>query len=381
MQAPSPVPWHTLSAEDALRRAGSSTQGLKEHEAAARLLRDGPNTLKGSQRQSVWSMFLEQLQNVLMLTLLAAAVLSFILGHTLEAVAISVIVVFAVILGFLQEFRAERAIRALAEMAPPLAKVRRGGKEFLIPAEEIVSGDVLMLSAGDRVPADGRLLFSAVLQLEESSLTGESLPSEKDSGAVVALDAATGDQSTMVFAGTTVSAGRGEAVTVATGMQTRFGGIAALLGGVAGVRTPLQDHLDRIGTILARSALLIVALLVIAGFFRGQPFLEMLVFGIALAVAVVPEALPAVVTISLALGVQRMAKRNALMRSLPAVETLGSTTVICSDKTGTLTRDEMTVRVVHTSGVNVAVSGTGYEPSGTFSLDGDTGMPLHFTLS
>jgi len=383
MQAPSPVPWHTLSAEDALRRAGSSTQGLNENEAAARLLRDGPNTLKGSQRQSVWSMFLQQLQNVLMLTLLAAAVLSFILGHTLEAVAISVIVVFAVILGFLQEFRAERAIRALAEMAPPLAKVRRGGKELLIPAEEIVSGDVLMLSAGDRVPADGRLLFSAVLQLEESSLTGESLPSDKDARSVVALDAATGDQSTMVFAGTTVSAGRGEAVTVATGMQTRFGGIAALLGGVAGVRTPLQDHLDRIGTILARSALLIVALLVIAGFFRGQPFLEMLVFGIALAVAVVPEALPAVVTISLALGVQRMAKRNALMRSLPAVETLGSTTVICSDKTGTLTRDEMTVRVVHTSGVNVAVSGTGYEPSGTFSLDGDTGMPpsLHSLLT
>ncbi|MDT9546288.1 MAG: cation-translocating P-type ATPase [Chlorobium sp.] len=375
MQELSPIPWHTLSAEDALGKAGSSTEGLNEKEAAARLLQEGPNALKGSERQSVWSMLLQQIQSVLMLTLFAAALLSFILGHTLEAVAITVIVVFAVLLGFLQEFRAEKAIRALAEMAPPLARVRRGGKELLIPAESVVAGDILILSAGDRVPADGRLLFSAALQLEESSLTGESLPSDKDASAAVALDAPLGDQSTMVFAGTGVSAGRGEAVTVATGMQTRFGGIAELLGGVESLRTPLQDNLDRIGTILARSALLIVALLVIAGFLRGQPFLEMLVFGIALAVAVVPEALPAVVTISLALGVQRMARRNALMRSLPAVETLGSTTVICSDKTGTLTRDEMTVRAVHTSGVRLAVSGTGYDPSGSFSQEGDATIP------
>jgi len=225
-----------------------------------------------------------------------------------------------------------------------------------------------MLAAGDRVPADGRLLFASALQLEESSLTGESLPSDKDFSASVPLEASPGDQSTMVFAGTAVSAGRGEAVTVATGMQTQFGSIAELLGGVEGVRTPLQDDLDRIGTILARSALLIVALLVLAGFLRGQPFLEMLVFGIALAVAVVPEALPAVVTISLALGVQRMASRNALMRSLPAVETLGSTTVICSDKTGTLTRDEMTVRAVHASGITFTVSGSGYDPAGVVFL-------------
>jgi len=372
MHTPSPIPWHTLSTEDALLNTGSRASGLSEDEAAARLLRDGPNALSGSEQQSVWGLLFQQLRNVLMLTLLAAAALSFMLGHTLEAAAIAVIVVFAVMLGFLQEFRAEKAIRALAEMAPPLARVRRGGKEVLVPAEEVVSGDILMLAAGDRVPADGRLLFASALQLEESSLTGESLPSDKDFSASVPLEASPGDQSTMVFAGTAVSAGRGEAVTVATGMQTQFGSIAELLGGVEGVRTPLQDDLDRIGTILARSALLIVALLVLAGFLRGQPFLEMLVFGIALAVAVVPEALPAVVTISLALGVQRMASRNALMRSLPAVETLGSTTVICSDKTGTLTRDEMTVRAVHASGITFTVSGSGYDPAGSFSYDGDT---------
>jgi P-type Ca2+ transporter type 2C len=233
-----------------------------------------------------------------------------------------------------------------------------------------VPGDVVLLHTGDRIPADGRILESMNLQVVEAALTGESVAVEKQTETLPDSDLSVGDRTNIVYAGTAATYGRGKALVVATGMNTEFGKIAQLLQTVETGRTPLQQNLDKVGTALARAAFVVVALIVALGLLRGQPFIEMLIFGIALAVAVVPEALPAVVTISLAIGVQRMVKRNALIRRLPAVETLGSTSVICSDKTGTLTKDEMTARKLYAAGELFTVSGAGYEPVGDFSRDG-----------
>ena len=367
--------WHTLHADEALEKIGSSAAGLTHAEAVSRLGVYGPNRLEAERRASPWLLLLEQFKNVLILTLLFATILSAFLGHGVEAVAIAVIVLFAVLLGFVQEFKAERAIEALRAMAAPLAKVQRDGKEIMIDASEIVPGDVVMLAAGDRVPADARLLQAMNLRADEASLTGESLPSEKESGAIFSAEATPGDRKNMVFAGTAISYGRATALVVGTGMQSEFGRIARMLQGVKTEKTPLQKNLDKVGSLLARAAFVIVLVIVAFGVYRGQSFIEMLIFGIALAVAVVPEALPAVVTISLALGVQRMVKRHALMRRLSVVETLGSTTVICSDKTGTLTRDEMTVRVLYTSGTLIEVSGSGYLPEGSLTVEGGEDLP------
>lgn len=366
-----PTAWHHVSAEEALAKLDSSASGLTAAEAARRLAESGPNELQAAQRISPWAILLEQFKNVLIVILLVAVALSAFLGHGFEAAAIGVIVLFAVLLGFVQEYRAERAIHALGQMAAPTALTLRDGRETSIPARELVPGDVVVLSAGNRVPADGRLLDAVNLQVEEAALTGESVPVEKQTAAVADADAALGDRVSLVYAGTAVSYGRGRAVVVATGMQTEFGKIAAMLHGVETGRTPLQENLDRVGHTLAKAALVVVALIVVLGLWRGQPFIEMLIFGIALAVAVVPEALPAVVTISLAIGVQRMVRRNALMRRLPAVETLGSTSVICSDKTGTLTKDEMTVRRISTGGDVWEVTGAGYEPVGQYRRNGE----------
>ncbi|NTW70210.1 MAG: cation-translocating P-type ATPase [Chlorobiaceae bacterium] len=374
--------WHSLSVEETQKKLGSSSDGLSSEEAVARLGVYGPNRIEAEHKAGPWKLLLDQFRNVLIITLLIATLLSAFLGHELEAVAIAVIVLFAVLLGFIQEFKAEKAIEALRQMAAPLARVRRDGKEVTVNAVDLVPGDLLMLAAGDRVPADSRLLLALNLRAEEASLTGESLPSEKEAGAVLPEDAGPGDRRNMVFAGTSISYGRATAVVVSTGMQTEFGRIAAMLQQVESEKTPLQKNLDKVGSALARAAFVIVLVIVALGVFRGQSFIEMLIFGIALAVAVVPEALPAVVTISLALGVQRMVKRHALMRRLSAVETLGSTTVICSDKTGTLTRDEMTVRVLYTSGTLIEVSGSGYNPEGSFSISGGKPLPesLHELL-
>jgi Ca2+-transporting ATPase len=275
-------------------------------------------------------------------------------------------------LGFIQEFRAERAIEALRQMAAPTASVFRDGVEVNIPSRDLVPGDVILLHTGDRIPADARLLEAVNLQVEEAALTGESIPVEKNIQHLMGDDLPVGDRKNMIYAGTAVTYGRGKALVVATGMQTEFGKIAKLLQTIESGKTPLQQNLDKVGTVLARAAFVVVAIIVAMGLVRGQPFVEMLIFGIALAVAVVPEALPAVVTISLAIGVQKMVKRNALIRKLPAVETLGSTSVICSDKTGTLTKDEMTVRQLFAGGQLYNVSGSGYAPVGEISLNGET---------
>lgn len=364
------APWHALSVEDSFERLESAPRGLTAGEAARRLERFGPNELQAAGRVSAWAILLEQFKNVLIVILLSATALSAFLGHGVEAIAITVIVLFAVVLGFVQEYRAERAIEALREMAAPAATVLRDGRERRIPARELVPGDVILLSTGDKVPADARLVEAVNLQAVEAALTGESAPVEKHARALEDEALPTGDRKNMAYAGTAVTYGRGRAVVAATGMATEFGKIARMLEAVETAKTPLQMNLDRVGKALARAAFAVVLVIVALGLLRGQPFVEMLIFGVALAVAVVPEALPAVVTISLALGVKRMVKRNALVRRLPAVETLGSTSVICSDKTGTLTRDEMTARRIFVGGRALEVSGTGYEPTGEFSSAG-----------
>jgi Ca2+-transporting ATPase len=370
IEAKSSTRWHASTVEEIFKRLESSPSGLSSDEAARRLEKFGPNELQAQGRVSPWSILLEQFKNVLIIILLLATALSAFLGHGVEAIAITVIVLFAVILGFIQEFRAERAIEALREMAAPSATVIRDGRDQRVPARDLVPGDVIVLSTGDKVPADARLTEAINLQTVEAALTGESAPVEKHSHPLHQETLPTGDQRNMAFAGTAVTYGRGRALVVATAMSTEFGKIARMLGEVDTAKTPLQKNLDRIGKSLARAAFAVVAVIVVLGLFRGQPFVEMLIFGVALAVAVVPEALPAVVTISLALGVKRMVRRNALIRRLPAVETLGSTSVICSDKTGTLTKDEMTVRRLYVAGHMIEVSGRGYEPSGNFSMNG-----------
>ena len=364
--------WHTLSLDETFGRLDATPQGLTAEEAARRLAAHGPNELQAGSHESAWRTLLAQFQNVLILILLAATVISGFLGHTLEAIVITVIVLFAVLLGFIQEYRASRALEALKQMAAPVARVLRGGQEVVVPAREVVPGDVVVLRAGDRVPADARVVQSVNLAVDEAALTGESAAVEKTTAPLGDAHLSLGDRINLTYAGTMAVHGRGQVVVVSTGMSTEFGKIAQMVETVEASRTPLQENLDRLGATLGKAALVVVALVVAIGLARGLPVIEMFLFGIALAVAVVPEALPAVVTISLAIGVRRMVKRNGLVRRLPIVETLGSTSVICSDKTGTLTRNEMTVRQIYADGRLVEVTGAGYNPTGQFLEDGRT---------
>ncbi len=362
--------WHTLSNEAIFFHLKSTLTGLAGAEVLQRLAQHGPNTLQATHRISPWTILIEQFKNSLIVILLVATALSAVLGHAGEAVAIAVIVLFSALLGFVQEYRAERAIEALRQMAAPTTTVLRDGQEIEAPACDLVPGDVVLLRAGDKIPADVRLMEAVNLQIEEAALTGESVPVEKHTAPLNNHELALGDRKNMAYAGTAAAYGRGRAMVVATGMNTEFGKIAQMLQTVETRKTPLQENLGKVGGALARVALVVIAIIVALGLSRGQPFIEMFIMGIALAVAVVPEALPAVVTISLAIGVQRMVKRHALMRRLVAVETLGSTSVICSDKTGTLTKDEMTASKLFVAGQVIEVSGAGYEPHGQFSCDG-----------
>jgi Ca2+-transporting ATPase len=377
----SPFIPHTRTVQDVLKELQTSeATGLSQEEATKRLLEHGPNELTASKQIHWWELLLEQLKNMLVIILIIAVALSAFLGHEVEAIAIGVIVLFAVLLGFIQEFRAEKAMEKLRAMAAPAATVIRDGAEKEIPAKEVVPGDIVILKTGDKIPADGRLIEAVNLKADEASLTGESVATEKHTDPLSDPALSAGDKKNMVFAGTAATYGRGKFVVTSTGMHTEFGKIAGLLQTVKTEDTPLQKNLDLVGKRLAQIALVIVVIISVLGFYRGEPLLEIFIFGIALAVAVVPEALPAVVTISLAIGVQRMVKRHALIRRLPAVETLGSTTVICSDKTGTLTKDEMTIRQIWTDGDFIDVSGAGYEPTGQFSIKGQKTEPSSTVL-
>ncbi|MGH8659193.1 MAG: cation-translocating P-type ATPase [Gammaproteobacteria bacterium] len=362
-------PWHALPVDRIIERLATSRGGLSTQEACRRFEQHGANEIPSAQQVSPWKILASQFKNLLIVILLIATLISAFLGQPVEAIAIAVIVCFAILLGFLQEYRAERAIAALKKLAAPTAIVLRDGQEEQIAARELVPGDVLLLAAGDRVPGDARLMEAINVMLDESSLTGESLPVEKRSEELPG-EAMLADRSNMLYAGTALTHGRARALVVATGTNTELGKIRSLLEAVEARKTPLQENLDRVGKALALAALVVVSLIVSVALVRGAPLIEMLVFGLALAVAVVPEALPAVVTISLAIGVQRMVKHHALIRHLSTVETLGSTSVICCDKTGTLTKGEMTARAVFLDDRRIEISGTGYEPLGTFCCDG-----------
>ncbi|MFC2049997.1 calcium-transporting P-type ATPase, PMR1-type [Chloroflexota bacterium] len=366
--------WHTLEVPDVLASLDSKRDGLSQEEAQHRLAQFGYNELAAGEKVSPWKIFLEQFKNFLIIILLVAVVLSAVVGEVADAIVIFVIILFAAGLGFIQEYRAERAMEALKRMAAPLASVLRDGNETEIPANELVPGDIILLRTGDRMPADARLIEAVNLKADEASLTGESLPVEKINK-LLPGEISVGDRKNIVFMGTAAVYGRGTAVVTATGMATEFGKIATMLREVKKEQTPLQINLDKLGKWIAIGSLALCFILAAIGVLRGHEILEMLIWGVSLAVAAVPEALPAVVTISLALGVQRMVRRHALIRKLPAVETLGCTTFICSDKTGTLTQDQMTIRRLYVDSKLIDVTGVGYEPKGEFQLDGKSFNP------
>lgn len=371
MPASASTVWHQLSAEAALTQLRSADSGLAAPEAARRLLADGPNVLQAAPHVTVAQLLLGQFKSVIIWILIGAGVISGALGDAGDAVAIFAIVMLNAAIGFYQEFRAEKSISALKQLTAPQATVRRDGKILSIPAAGLVSGEILVLAAGDLVAADARLLTAASLKCIEAALTGESAAVKKSPDTLSAAATPLGDRANLVFMGTAVAAGSGEAVVVATAMHTELGRIAGLLTAAgAGEGTPLQRKLDAFSRVLVWAALGIVALLFGLGLLRGSPPLELLLTSISLAVAAVPEGLPAVVTVALSLGVLRMARRGALARKLAAVETLGSTNVICTDKTGTLTVGEMTARLLHVAGCDYEVTGEGYAPAGEIRFSG-----------
>jgi Ca2+-transporting ATPase len=360
------IAFHTVSPDEAMALLETGPGGLSDAQAEARLEQFGPNELSPGKKISPWRIFLRQFQNLLMLILMAAVAISFFLGERLDAWVILVILVACAVLGFVQEFRAEKAAAALAKLAVPEATVIRGGQETVIPAREVAPGDWLSLHAGDRVAADARLVEQFNLAADESLLTGESTAVSKHLNALPDPETAIADQLCMVFGGTVITYGRGLAVVTATGMASQFGRIAALLEEVTEEQTPLERRMQTVGRVLSLICLVVAAGAAVLGVVRGHSWLEMLIWGISLAVAAVPEALPAVVTGALAIGTTRMARRHAIVKRLPAVETMGCTTVICTDKTGTLTKNEMMARRLFLDGRELTVSGSGYSPEGTF---------------
>ncbi len=343
-----PPVWHRLPAEEIAQRLGTDLRaGLGGEEARARLDQYGANEIREGRRRGPLAMFLGQFSDFMILVLLAAAVVSGLIGDVTDTLVIVAIVALNAVVGFVQEYRAERAIAALKQMAALTAHVVRNGQSQMVPAAELVPGDVVLIEAGNAVPADLRLIEAVQLRIEEAALTGESQPVEKITRALHEPELPLGDRRNMAYKGTLVTYGRGRAMVVATGMETELGRIALLLRAEEEARTPLQKRLARFGANLAVAVLAICAILFVTGWLRGEPVMLMLLTAISLAVAAIPEALPAVVTVSLALGARKLVSQNALIRKLPAVETLGSVTFICSDKTGTLTENRMRVEQVY----------------------------------
>jgi Ca2+-transporting ATPase len=345
--------WHQKQVEEVFREIGSAAEGISHEEARARLLKHGPNELIEKRKKSPLMMLLDQFKDFMIIVLMVAAVISGVIGELSDTIAIIVIVVINAVIGFVQEYRAEKAMEALKKMAAASAVVLRDGVPATLPAGELVPGDMVLLEAGRIVPADMRITEAAALHVEEAALTGESMPVEKHRETLSDPDLSLGDRKNMSYKGTFVTYGRGAGVVTGTGMNTELGKIAAMLQGEEEVKTPLQKRLTVFGQKLAVAILAICAIVFVAGLLRGEAPLLMLLTAISLAVAAIPEALPAVITICLALGAKKLVTQNALIRKLPAVETLGSVTYICSDKTGTLTLNKMSVEEIYFDGVVV----------------------------
>jgi len=381
--------WHQKNIAEVFHELASSPDGITEEEARTRIKRFGENVLKEKEKKTLFMIFLDQFRDFMILVLIAAAVISGVIGELSDTIAIIVIVVLNAVIGFAQEYRAEKAMAALKKMAAPYATVLRQGTPADIPSAGLVPGDVVLLEAGKIVPADMRLTEVARLKLEEAALTGESVSVEKETGAlqihneVIPL----GDRKNMVYKGTTVSYGRGRGIVVSTGMNTEIGKIAAMLQEEEEGKTPLQKRLAAFGKKLAIAVIALCAIIFGVGIIRGEPPLVMLLTAISLAVAAIPEALPAVVTISLAIGAKKMVKQNALIRKLPAVETLGSVTFICTDKTGTLTQNKMSVEEIWVDGKIIKSSeiqgaeGSSAHKANLLSLDPFTFLMVALTLN
>jgi Ca2+-transporting ATPase len=363
--------WHALRAEDVLTQLGTMVdKGLSSEEVQARMAIYGPNQLKEAPPVTFWQMLWDQFNNFVVIMLIVAAVISAFLGDWIESAAIMAIVVLNAALGVIQERRAEQALAALRKLASPDAHVIRDGSRQVVPAHQLVPGDVVLLEAGNYIPADVRLLEAINLRIEEAALTGESVPVQKDASLRLEQDIPLGDRKNTAFMGTLVNYGRGKGIVVSTGMYTQIGLIAEMLQSVEQEPTPLQMRLDQLGKTLGIAALAICGMVFLLGWVRGYEPLEMFMIAVGLAIAAVPEGLPAVVTISLALGMREMIKRHALIRRLSSVETLGSATVICSDKTGTLTQNEMTATRLWVDGITFDITGGGYAPQGNFLVNG-----------
>jgi Ca2+-transporting ATPase len=369
--------WHSKPGEAVLEELKTDTLGIKEQDAKQRLEQYGPNELAEAKRTTALQIFLNQFKDVFVIMLLIATVISVFVGETVDAITIAAIVVLNSVVGFVQEFRSEKAMEAMKKLTAPKARVLRDGTEAMIPAREVVPGDVVLLDAGDRVPADSRLIEVVDLRTDEAVLTGESTQVEKGTK-TVEESAPVADRKNMVFMATYVTYGRGKAVVTSTGMNTQFGKIAKMVQSVEEEETPLKLKLEsfakKLGIIIIVAVAVIFLLELLDPARPGTP-IENFITAVALAVSAVPEGLPAVVTISLALGARELAKRNSIIRRLASAETLGATTVICSDKTGTLTKGEMTVRKIFTDNKTIEVAGVGYEAKGEFLLDKKTVDP------
>lgn len=364
-------PSYTKTIHQLFQELRTSEKGLSKTEAHLRLQKYGPNQLIEKKKINPFIIFLRQFRSIVVYILIGAVIISIVLGEYIDSMVIISILIFNAIFGFLQEYKAEKSIEALKKLASLKAKVIRENQIHEIDAKELVPGDILLLEEGDKIPADARIIEIVHLKTQEASLTGESNSVEKHTEPIASLNLSLGDQKNMLFSGTIIAAGRGRGIVTATGMHTQIGKIAEMIEEAGETQTPLQQKLDTLGKQLGYGTIVICLIVFAATAWKGDPLLPSFLAAVALAVAAIPEGLPAVITITLGIGVQRMIKKNVLIRKLPSVETLGSTTVICTDKTGTLTKNEMTVRQLYLNGKIIEVTGTGYKAEGDFYHNGD----------